>query len=89
MRSLRSLRKDGKGQLHTAAWIGGALGVLVVILVGVSLLTPVQDTIDNSSATGSAATLLDLVPLLFVVGIVLFVVAFALYAVSKSSGGGM
>lgn len=79
---IRTFRSDRKGAADAGdmsqKFVAGVIGVLVIVLVGVSLLDPIQDTIDNSSATGSAATLLALIPLLVVVGIVLVVVAWAI-----------
>jgi hypothetical protein len=43
---------------------------LIVIVVGVALLPVVQAFIDGANATGTSATLLGLVPFLWILGIV-------------------
>jgi len=73
----RLLRKREEA-VAAQSWTMGLISVLIVILVGIALLTPIQDSIDNSSATGASAALLDLVPLLVVIAIVLAVVYWAI-----------
>jgi len=50
------------------------IGVLVVTVVGVALLTPIQDTVDNYSGTATNETLVGLIPLLVIVALLLSIV---------------
>jgi hypothetical protein len=75
-RMLPELRHDNFGEMSTG-WVSGLISVLIVVLVGVALITPIQDSIDNSTATGASASLLSLVPLFVVIAIVLAVVYWA------------
>ena len=52
--------------------LGNLIGGFIVIIVGVSLLPTVADEVDmatNGNVTGAAATILELVPLFFALGI--------------------
>lgn len=46
----------------------------VAIVIGVSLISPLQDTASNANITGIAGTIISLVPLFFAIGIVLVAV---------------
>lgn len=48
---------------------GQLIITVIVIVVGIALFPVVQSTVDNSNATGSTGTLLDLVPLIYVAAI--------------------
>lgn len=69
--------------------IGGLIGAIIVIVVGILMLPIVQDQIDslttgaNATLTGVAATLMEQVPLFYVLGLVFIALAWSL----KSAGG--
>ena len=55
--------------------VGAFIGMMVLIIIGVAVTLPVvQDTIDNSTVTGTAGTLLTYIPLLLVVVLLVAVV---------------
>lgn len=55
--------------------VGGFISMLVVVIIAVAVTLPVvQDTIDNSTITGTAGTLLGYIPLLLVVVLIVAVV---------------
>lgn len=70
---LRS-RHNREGSIDARGWIVTIVLALVAILIGVSLLTTIQDTVDNSTATGATRSMLDLLPLIVAVGLLLLVV---------------
>jgi len=49
---------------------------LIGIVIGVALYPVVQSTVGNASATGTNATLLNLIPLLYIIVIVAGVAAY-------------
>lgn len=61
---------------------GQFVELFVIAIVAVALYGPLVDFIEGINATGTAATLLDLVPLLYIILIVAGF-AFALTAMSK------
>ncbi len=66
------LRMKRRGQ----AIVTGLIGLLVVTIIGVAVAFPVvQDIVDNSTATGTSATILGILPLLVLVVIILAFVA--------------
>ncbi len=64
--------------LNLDRWIGGVIGIIVTVLMTVTVLIPVissnqaQSTVANADAINS---MLNLIPLLTVVGIIIFVIA--------------
>ena len=64
--------------LNIRAGIMGVIGIVVVLVMFAALLPMVTDTIDETEATGTVATLLDNLPLFLVLGIVLAVIAGAI-----------
>ena len=68
------LRKNREGNIDARGWIVTIVLALVAILVGVSLLGTIQDTVDNSTATGATRSMLDLLPLIIAVGLLLLVI---------------
>lgn len=62
--------KGKKGYL-----VGAFIGLMVLVIIAVAVVIPVvQDTIDNSSLTGTSATLLSYAPLLLVVVVIIAIV---------------
>lgn len=63
--------------LNLDKWIGGVIGIIVTVLMTVTVLIPVisgnqaQSTVANADAINS---MLNLIPLLTVVGIIIFVI---------------
>lgn len=72
----KPLKTENSGY-DSSTMIAGIIGILVVVVVGLALLTPIQDSVDNSTVTGSALTLVELIPLLVVVGLLLSIVFWA------------
>ena len=61
-----------KGQNYL---VGAFIGIMIATIIGISVTIPVvQDSIDNSSLTGTAATLAGYIPLLLVVVLIVAVV---------------
>jgi len=58
-----------KGQMGGAG-VGDFIGSLLAIIVGLSLYPVVSDTVATINATGVVATLIDLVPTLYVIGVI-------------------
>jgi len=55
--------------------VGAFIGIMIATIVGISVTIPVvQDAIDNSSLTGTSATLAGYIPLLLVVVLIVAVV---------------
>lgn len=54
---------------------GDIIGSLIAIVVGVSLYPVVADVIADVNATGVQATLLNLVPTLYVIGVIVGAIA--------------
>lgn len=54
---------------------GDIIGALISIVIGVSLYPVVDDVIADVNATGTVGTLLDLVPLLYVIGVIVGAIA--------------
>lgn len=64
--------------------VGVLIAIMLVLLIGVSMVTPIADTVDSAKApggnasksnlTGTQKTLIDIVPLIFVVIILLLAV---------------
>jgi formate hydrogenlyase subunit 3/multisubunit Na+/H+ antiporter MnhD subunit len=71
---IRSFRGNREGSIDAREWIVTIVLALVAILIGVSLLGTIQDTVDNSTATGATRSMLDLLPLIIAVGLLLLVV---------------
>lgn len=65
---------------------GELIGALVAIVIGVSLYPTVQSVVDGVNATGTTESLLNLVPILFVIGVVVGSIAF-LGLDTMTSGG--
>ena len=63
--------------LNLDKWIGGVIGIIVTVLMTVTVLIPVisgnqaESTVANADAINS---MLNLIPLLTVVGIIIFVI---------------
>lgn len=88
---MERMKKDRSGAID----IKGIIGVVVVIVVALILFPIVQDTVgpmitdnysgDGASATteGSTKTLLEQVPLFYVLGIVLAIIGWAVYSTRK------
>ena len=89
MRTPYVLRKDRYGY-DAGNMIGGIIGILVVVVVGLALLAPIQtsvdETVDNTSISPAAGTLVDLIPLLVVVGLLLSIVFWAIATGKFHSG---
>jgi len=43
----------------------------VAVIIGVSLISPLQDTVDDANITGIAGTVVSLIPLFFGIGVLL------------------
>jgi len=54
---------------------GDIIGALIAIVIGVSLYPVVQEVIADVNASGTVAILLDLVPLLYVIGVIVGAIA--------------
>lgn len=54
--------------------IGNLIGALVFIIVAVALIPTIQESATNANLTGTTATIIALVPLLFAVGVLVVVV---------------
>ena len=54
--------------------IGNLIGALVFIIVAVALIPTIQESATNANLTGTTATIIALVPLLFSVGVLVVVV---------------
>lgn len=50
---------------------GELIGALVAIVIGVSLYPTVQSVVEGVNASGTTAALLDLIPLLYAIGVIL------------------
>ena len=89
LRKLYVLRRDKYGY-DAGNMIGGIIGILVVVVVGLALLAPIQtsvdETVDNTSISPAAGTLVDLIPLLVVVGLLLSIVFWAIATGKFHSG---
>ncbi len=69
-------QKRGQAMGGTA---GVVIGVMIAIIVIVAVALPVtQDVVDNSTATGTTATILDLIPLFL--GLAALVVVASLFS---------
>ena len=67
-------QEEKKGSITD--YVSGFIGLLVIIIVGVSVVIPiVVSSINNSGVTGTTMTLLQLVPLLLAVVILVLVVS--------------
>jgi membrane-anchored glycerophosphoryl diester phosphodiesterase (GDPDase) len=88
---MKWLKKDESG---ITGILQAIIGVMIVIVVGVLFLGLVQDQVDyltvasadnnNSTAlTGVSATLMEQVPLFYVLGLVFMAVGFVIYAVKE------
>lgn len=66
--------------------IGGLIGAIIIITVGILMLPIVQDQVTglvtgpNATLTGVAATLMEQVPLFYVLGLVFIALAWAIGA---------
>ena len=60
--------------------VDGMIGVIVVLVVGVSLLGIVISSVATAalSLTGAALTMVNLIPLFFVIGLTLYVIYWAI-----------
>ncbi len=68
----QGIHDQKKGQ----AIISGLIGLLVVVIIGVAVTFPVVvDVVNNSTASGTQRTILNILPLLVLVVIVLAFVA--------------
>ena len=67
--------------LNVGHWIATAIGTIVILVLGLALLPTIDTSITDANQTGAPGAMLDIVPLLFVVGIVMVVVVFAVGAV--------
>jgi len=68
------IEEEKKGSITD--YVSGFIGLLVIIIVGVSVVIPiVVSSINNSGVTGTTLTLLQLVPLLLAVVILVLVVS--------------
>ena len=59
--------KDRRGEIN----VGALLGLIVGTVVAVALIPVLQESINNANVTGAPATMLGLLPLLFVAVIVI------------------
>ena len=87
MRSLRKLVKDHKAALS----IAGMVGAMLVVLVGIIFFPFIQDQINslttanysgdgaNATLTGFTATLVQTVPIFYLLGIMFVAIGWALY----------
>lgn len=50
------------------------IGALVFVVIAVALIPVIQDSADNSNVTGTTATIVSLIPLIFSVGVLIVVV---------------
>lgn len=77
---LKKLFKDKMGAVN----VGAMIGAIIIVVVGVLFLPIVQEQIDtmtdptNGSINGTAATLMDQVPLFYVLGLVFIALAWAI-----------
>jgi hypothetical protein len=77
---LKKLFKDKMGAVN----VGAMIGAIIIVVVGVLFLPIVQDQIDtmvdetNGSINGTAATLMEQVPLFYVLGLVFIALAWAI-----------
>ncbi|MFH8119336.1 MAG: hypothetical protein QXS37_00860 [Candidatus Aenigmatarchaeota archaeon] len=56
--------------------VGVFVGLMIVILIGVSVVIPtIQQAISASNLTGISATLLELIPLLIAIAILLIIIS--------------
>jgi len=78
------LKRDDRGELS----VGKIIGVVIVTLVGLLMLPLVTDAVDSakSNVTGTASTLLDMIPIFYVLGIVLAAVVWVI-AETRGFGG--
>jgi hypothetical protein len=88
---MKWLKKDKSG---VSGILQAIIGVMIVIVVGILFLGLVQDQVDyltvasadndNTTAlTGVSATLMEQVPLFYVLGLVFMAVGFVIYAVKE------
>ncbi|GAI63068.1 unnamed protein product [marine sediment metagenome] len=65
--------------------VGSIVGVLVVLIVGLSLLPIVIDTVATAGEclTGAALTMLELIPLFYVIALLLAVIYWAIGSAKK------
>lgn len=81
----KKLSKDLSGGID----IGGMIGAIIIVVVGVLFLPIVQDQIDtmtdvsNGSLNGTAATLMEQVPLFYVLALVFIALAWAISSAKK------
>jgi len=71
--------------LNIRTGIMGVIGIVVVLVMFAALLPMVTDTIDDTEATGTVATLLDNLPLFLVLGIVLAFIAGAIAYLNRGA----
>ena len=78
------LKKDEKGELS----VGKIIGVVILVVVALLLLPVVQDQVTSASenaTSDSAATLIDMITIFYVLGIVL---ASVMWVVHETKGMG-
>ena len=77
---LKKLFKDKMGAVN----VGAMIGAIIIVVVGILFLPIVQDQIDtmidptNGSLNGTAATLMEQVPLFYILGLVFIALAWAI-----------
>lgn len=80
MKMFKRLFKDKSGAVN----VGAMIGAIIIVVVGVLFLPIIQDQIDtmtdavNGSLNGTAATLMEQVPLFYVLGLVFIALAWAI-----------
>lgn len=74
------LRKNKSGYADVGGFIALIVGSVIAIFIGVALFNPVNEQVNAANVTNGSAeqATLGLVPLLYIVMIVLFVVAGAM-----------
>ncbi len=73
---------------HGEVAIGEIIMVVITIAIALALTPVVMDSVESASneTTGAAATMLDLVPLLYVVGVALLAVVW-IVSMARRAGG--